>query len=216
MSATARSWSTTPFGRVDEDERDVGALRRLERAQLGVVLDALPVAALAAQAGGVDEHERAVAALEHGVDRVAGRARDLGDDHALASEQLVHEARLADVRAAEDRDADRVLRQLGAAGAAVRLEVVEDLVEQVAGAVAVEAGDRDRVAEAEPVQLERERLLARVVDLVRDHEHRLVRLAEDLRDLLVAGRDADLRVDDEEDDVGLARPPRAPGPRSSG
>ena len=98
----------------------------------------------------------------------------------------------------------------------MRLEVVDDLVEQVAGAVAVQAGDRDRVAEAELVQLERERLLRRVVDLVRDHEDGLLRLAEDLRDLLVARRDADLRVDDEEDEVGLARPPRAPGRRSSG
>src|SRR5204863_323016 len=39
--------------------------------------------------------------------------------------------------------------------------------------------------------------------LVRDHEHRLARLAQDLRDLLVAGRDPDLRVDHEEDDVRL-------------
>ena len=91
----------------------------------------------------------------------------------------------------------------GRAVRAVRLEVVDDLVEQVAGAVAVQAGDRNRVAEAEPVQLERERLLLRVVDLVREHEHRLLRLAEDLRDLLVAGRDPGLRVDDEEDEVGL-------------
>ena len=109
MSATARSWSTTPSRRVDQDERDVRALRRLERTQLRVVLDALAVAALAAQARGVDEHEGAVAALEHGVDRVAGRPGDLGDDQALAAEQLVDEARLADVRAAEDRDADRVV-----------------------------------------------------------------------------------------------------------
>ncbi len=128
---------------------------------------------------------------------------DLGDDQALVAEQLVHEARLADVRAAEDGDADRVLRQLRPLLPAVRLEVVDDLVEQVARAVAVQAGDRDRVAEAELVQLERERLLLRVVDLVRDHEHRLLRLAEDLRDLLVAGRDPGLRVEDEEDDVGL-------------
>ena len=121
----------------------------------------------------------------------------------LLAEQLVHEARLADVRPAEDRDADRALRQLRALLASVRVEVVDDLVEQVAGAVAVQAGDRDRVAEAELVQLERERLLLRVVDLVRDHEHRLLRLAQDLRDLLVTGRDPDLRVEHEEDDVGL-------------
>ena len=53
------------------------------------------------------------------------------------------------------------------------------------------------------MQLERERLLGRVVDLVREHEHRLVRLAEDLRDLLVARRDPDARVDDEEHEIGL-------------
>ena len=53
------------------------------------------------------------------------------------------------------------------------------------------------------MQLERERLHARIVDLVRDHEHGLLRLAEDLCDLLVARRDPDLGVDDEEDEVGL-------------
>ena len=53
------------------------------------------------------------------------------------------------------------------------------------------------------MQLERKRLLFRVVDLVRDHEHRLLRLAENLRDLFVARRDADLRVEHKEDDVCL-------------
>ena len=60
------------------------------------------------------------------------------------------------------------------------------------------------LAEAEPVELERERLLRRVVDLVREHEHRLLRLAQDLRELLVARRDAGPRVDDEQHEVGLA------------
>ena len=195
--------------RVDEDERDVGPLRGFERAQLRVVLDALAMLALAAQPRGVDEHERSVTALEHGVDRVARRPGDLGDDHALAAEQCVYEARLADVRAAEDRDADRFRRELLTRRSSVRLEVADDLVEQVAGAVAVERRDRDRIAEPELVQLECERVVLRVVDLVREHEHRLVRLAQDLRDLLVAGSDPELRVDDEEHEVrlgdGLAR-----------
>ena len=81
--------------------------------------------------------------------------------------------------------------------------------------VAVQARERERLAEAEPVELERERLLRRVVDLVREHEHRLVRLAQDLRELLVARRDAGARVDDEEHEVGLARSPRAPARRSA-
>ena len=85
------------------------------------------------------------------------------------ADELVVERRLADVRAAEDRDADRVLadrlpRRLAR-------EQVDDLVEQVAGVRAVQRRERERLAEAEPVELERERLLRRVVDLVREHEH---------------------------------------------
>ena len=86
---------------------------------------------------------------------------------------------------------------------AVLFELGDDEVEQVAGAVAVQAGERKRLAESEPVELERERLLRGIVDLVRDHDHRLVRQAEDLRELLVARRDPCPRVDDEEHEIGL-------------
>src|SRR5579862_38992 len=202
------------LGRVDEDERDVGALGRLDRAELGVVVDTLPVTTLAAQAGGVDEHERPVAALEHGVDGVARRARDLADDHALAAEQRVDEARFADVRAAEDRDPDRIVGQLRSSLRGDPFELGDDPVEQVARAVPVEGGDRDGVAEAELVELEHQRLVARVVDLVRKHEHRLARLTEDLANLLVARRHAGARVDDEENEIRfLDRLARLPGDR---
>ena len=100
-----------PLGGVDQDQRDVGTLRRLERAELGVVLDPLPVAPLTPETGGVDQDERALAALEHGVDRVAGGARDLAHDQPLAAQEPVDEARLADVGPAEDRNADRIVRQ---------------------------------------------------------------------------------------------------------
>ena len=42
-----------------------------------------------------------------------------------------------------------------------------------------------------------------IVDLVREHDHRLARGAQDRRELLVARRDPGPRVDDEEDEVGL-------------
>ena len=139
--------------------------------------------------------------LEHRVDRVARRPRHLRDDHPLLAEQRVQERRLADVRPAEDRDADRLVadRRLSLAPGQPR----DDLVEQVAGAVAVERRERHRVAEAEPVELDRIEVAARVVDLVREHDHRLARGAQDRRELLVARRDARPRVDDEEDEVGL-------------
>ena len=53
------------------------------------------------------------------------------------------------------------------------------------------------------MQLERERLLLRVVDLVRDHQHRLVRLSQNLCDLFVTGGNPRLRIHDEEDEVGF-------------
>ena len=123
------------------------------------------------------------------------------DDRALLAEQLVEERRLADVRPAEDRDADRVV--VGHDAARDAGQAVEHLVEQVAGVRAVQRRDRERVAEAEAVQLERERRLRRVVDLVREQQHVLLRLAQDLRELLVARRDAGARVDDEQHEVGL-------------
>ena len=82
-------------------------------------------------------------------------------------------------------------------------QFVDDPVEQVPGPVAVKSGDRDRVAETESVKLERLVVPQRVVDLVREHEDRLSRATEDLGHLLVAGRDAVLRVDDEEDEIGF-------------
>ena len=79
----------------------------------------------------------------------------------------------------------------------------DDLVEEVARAVPVERRDRDRVAEPEAMELERLEVAARVVELVREHEHRAPRHAQDLRELLVARCDARSRVDDEEDEIGL-------------
>ena len=138
--------------------------------------------------------------LEHRVDRVARRPGDVGDDHALLAEQRVQERRLADVRPAEDRDADRLVAddRLGPAR-----QLRHDLVEQVARAVPVQRGERHGVAEAEPVELDRLEVAARVVDLVREHDHGLAGGPQDRRELLVARRDPGPRVDDEEHEIGL-------------
>ena len=107
---------------------------------------------------------------------------------------------MPDVRAAEDRDADRLLpdRPLGLAR-----EPRHDLVEEVAGAVPVEGRERDRVAEPEPVEIERLVVAPRVVELVGENEHLAPRAAQDLGELLVAGSDPRSRVDDEEHEIGL-------------
>ncbi len=116
------------------------------------------------------------------------------------ADEGVQERRLADVRPAEDRDADRLVADDRLVPAR---QPRDDLVEQVARAVPVERGQRDGVAEAEPVELERLEVASRVVDLVHEHDHRLCRHAEDRRDLLVARRHPCPGVDDEEHEVGL-------------
>ena len=78
--------------------------------------------------------------------------------------------------------------------------------------MAVHRREGNRVAEAEAVELQGVRLAPGLVDLVRNQEDRLVRMAEDRRQLLVAGRDPGPGVDDEEDEVGFGdRRPRLVG-----
>src|SRR3954470_16264316 len=190
---------------VADDERDVGALDRPLRAQRRVVLDRVLDLRLAAQAGGVDEDHAAPVDLERQVDRIARRSRHLGDDHALGAEHAVDERRLADVRPPDDREADRVVLLL-----LVLLlgQQLDDAVEQVAGAEALRGRDGDRLAEAERVELRRERDVADRVDLVGgDHDGAALPAAQEVGELLVAGAQPGARVDDEDhgDRVGERR-----------
>ena len=124
----------------------------------------------------------------------------VGHDHPLLAEHCVQQARLADVRPAENGNPDRRVRDRRSA--ATR-QLCDDRVEQVSGAVAVGRRERNGIAEAEPVELERQRILIGIVDLVGNEQHRLVGSAQDLRQLLVAGRDPGPRVSQEDDQVGL-------------
>ncbi len=90
----------------------------------------------------------------------------LVDDHPVLAGDLVQQRGLADVRAADQRDAARAADRV-AEGLRGRLgQRVEDGVEQVAGAAAVQRGDRVRLAEAERPQRRGVGLAAGAVDLV--------------------------------------------------
>ncbi len=199
-SATARSCSTMPSLASTRTSATSARSAAAERAQLRVVLDPLPLLALAPQAGRVDEQEGAVVALQHRVDRVARRAGDVRDDHALLADERVQERRLAHVRAAEDGDADRLVAERRPA---LAREQRDDLVEQVAGAVAVQRRERQRVAEPEPVELERLEVARGSSSLFASTSTGFLRRAQDDGELLVARRDPVTGVDHEEDEVGL-------------
>ena len=188
------------LGRIEQHERDVGPLRRLSARSSRVVLDPLPLLAAAPQAGSVDEHEGRLAPLQHRVDRVARRARHLGDDDALPADEPVEERRFADVRAPEDRDADRLRadRDLPRAG-----QPRDDLVEQIAGAVAVQPRERPRLAEAEPWKTA-DSLSRRGSSILLASTSTGRLLAQDHRELLVARRDTHAGVDDEQHEIRLS------------
>ncbi len=107
------------------------------------------------------------------VHRVPGGARHVGDDDPLLPQDAVDQGGLAHVGLADDGHLDDVvllfLLLLGG-------EVLEAGVQQVAGAVAVDGGDGDGVAQAQVIELIDVRVLpAHLVRLVHRQHHRLAR-----------------------------------------
>ena len=101
------------LGGVKKEQDDVGAADRplgpVHRVEIEVVADlGVPL-----DSGGVDRQERHSVELEMNVDRVAGRARPLGDDHPLGPRQGVDERGLAGVGATDHGDLHRGVGGLG-------------------------------------------------------------------------------------------------------
>ena len=135
------------------------------------------------------------------VDRVARRAGDLVDDDALLADGLVEQARLADVRAADDRNPARTADLVLGDRRHLR-QNRHDVVEQVGDAATVQGGDGPRLPEAQAPQLGGLRVADGVVRLVGDEDDRALRRTQHLDDVLVGRRGADVDVDDEQHGVG--------------
>jgi hypothetical protein len=87
-----------PLGRIEDDERQVGALERSEGTDGPVPLERRHGAPPLADARRVDQHVRPAPHRDRGVDRIAGGARLGRHDRALLAEEAVQEGRLPDVR----------------------------------------------------------------------------------------------------------------------
>ena len=134
---------------IDHDNADTAALDRGQTAQNAVALHAALHLAALAQTGGIGKDELAVLVLDHCVDGIAGGACLVGNDEAVFAQNMVDQAGLADIGAADDSNGDAVI---GVLFLLLKIEVSADGVQQVTGAVAVYAGDRDQLAEAEAVK----------------------------------------------------------------
>ena len=108
--------------RVDEQQRHIAAADGGNRPQHAVTLQRLVLhGALAAHARGVDDVVLRAVDGEERVDRVARRAGNVGYHRAFAADQPIHQRRLADVRAADNRQLEdmflsRPSRPLSAGG----------------------------------------------------------------------------------------------------
>ena len=181
------------LGGIGHQDGDVGPLERVGGAQQRVFLDALFDPASAADAGGVHQHDAAPVEFDELVDAVARRARDLAHDGALRSDERVEEAGLAHVGPTDDRDAWIRGLLIGHR----RRELLHDLVEQVAGADALDRGDGEDLPQTELVELGGLRLPPPRVGLVRDEEDGLAAATQKIGHVVLDREDAGLRVEHE-------------------
>ena len=129
-----------PLARVDEHEGHVGALGGRERAQLRVVLDPLALLALAAEAGGVDEHERRGRRAASTVS-IASRVVP-GTSETITRSSPSSAFRRLDL---PTFGRPRIATRIASSPTSCRPlpgSIVDDRVEQVAGAVAVQGRER--------------------------------------------------------------------------
>ena len=184
---------------VEHDDGNVGAPEHLERLGRGELLDALVNPRTSAQAGGVDEDVARAVRLEQRVDGVAGRPGALVDEGTRVAEEAVHERRLADVRAADDADADGGIfhRRRGCR------HTRENRLDQLRDAVSVFGGYGDEIGRAEPVELARRRFPARRVELVHDEDDARPAAAQLARRRLVRRGEPGLAVEHVDDERGV-------------
>ena len=187
------------LGGVDKHDAHLRRVDDAAGAQGGVVLVALDVLDLLAQARGVDELPQALIQLHQGVHRIHGGTCSVVDDRALLRGQLIQQRGLAHVRLAHQRHAARAGRNRGVSR--LLREQAQDLIQDVGAAAAVLRGYRPGIAQAQRVELRHVGVHGLRIELVGHQNHR------HLGALQLAGHngirlgDADLGVDDEDDDV---------------
>ena len=195
---------------VDQHDRDLGAFQRPRRPQRCVEVGALALAGPAPDPGGIDEPPADAAELDQFIHRVTGGARHRVHQDPVLARQLVEQAGLPHVRAADESHPARSARP--GQGLGRRLgQRRQHGVEQVAAPPAVQRAHRPGLPEPECPQRRRGRLARRVVHLVRRDHHRLARAPQHRGDGIVGVGDADGHVHDEQHRVGRLH--RQPGLR---
>ena len=142
-------------------------------------------------------------ALHDGVDGVARGSGDVRHDGAVGAQDAVEQRGLAGVGSADDGDVQRVGELVGDLVLLLG-EQRDDVIEQVARAMAVQGRKRRGLADAERIELPDVVVLAvGVVELVHQQKDRLVGALEHAGDRLVLLGDAGAAINDKQDDGGF-------------
>jgi hypothetical protein len=124
---------------------------------------------------------------------------------AFLAEQAVHQRRLADIRAADEGDADAVGVAVEFDCAARFRQTLLDVDQQLVQSDPVRGRNRDDIAEAVAGEFGHRGARIQAIGLV-DHEHRRpCGLAQPLQDVVVQRRRAFAAIDHEQDEIGFFR-----------
>ena len=135
------------------------------------------------------------------IHRIAGSARDVGHDGALFARDAVNQRGFARVGAADHRHTDHIgilflLRFVR--------QILEHRIQQIAGAVSVHRGYRDRVAQPQIIELIKVGgQTADVVALVDRQHHRLAAFLQHHRDIRIVGGDTGQQIGHQHDHIRL-------------
>jgi len=144
--------------------------------------------------GGVDQQERAPIAFEGHQDAVAGGAGLLVRDHTLLSQQAIHQRGLADVRAADDGDANGVGVLIPSR---LRLKASEHPLHELLAPLTVARGDGKRLTQPQGMEVCGNDVGVEPFRLVEDQRDGLARAAQLVRNEMILRRESGARVGEE-------------------
>ena len=187
------------LGRVDDDDTDVRAVDRHIGTQNTVLFNRLLHLALAADTCRVDEHKASMLIFYHSIGRITGGACDVRNNNRFPACNAVDQRGFARIRSADDGNGDAVFIVffLGA-----KVQMLIDRIQQVAGAMSVQGGHRNRLSQTEVVKFVKFRWwFAHSVAFVDAQYNRLAALLQHCSDLLIGGGDAGFHIHHQNNDL---------------
>ena len=188
--------------RVEQDDRDVGVRDRLERLDDAELLDLLRHPRAAPDPRGVDQDVALSAVPEGHLDAVARGARRVMREHSRAAGEPVDEGGFSGVGPSDDADPDTLLAVAGRARPVLR-EHPGQRGGKAVDASAMRRRDRDRVAEAQRMEIDGGGGFGESVDLVGGHGDRFAAAPQPIRDAPVRAGEARSRIEHQHQQRGF-------------